>query len=184
MTIVYRSVKGSNLTADEVDGNFHDLDDRVTELETNPPVANGVANVIVEGSVWYVVLDDATELGPFQIPVATPRPSVTLDYADAELTVSLAHGLRYIRCSHVDGCVVTFELDSVINHPTDNEVHFCQRSGNSITFIPGGTDGPQLNFPEGFGNTTAGMGAVVTAKKVGPDEWDIFGLLTEEEATA
>ena len=33
MAIVYRSVKGSNLTPTEVDNNFHDVDDRITTIE-------------------------------------------------------------------------------------------------------------------------------------------------------
>ncbi len=33
MAIVYRSVKGSNLTPTEVDNNFHDVDNRVTTIE-------------------------------------------------------------------------------------------------------------------------------------------------------
>jgi len=34
--IIYRSDKGANLTAAEIDGNFHDVDDRLSYVEDNP----------------------------------------------------------------------------------------------------------------------------------------------------
>lgn len=70
MTIVYRDVKGSNLTPDEVDGNFHDLDDRVDAIENNPPEARGIAEVtqsIDGGSLTFEMTDSTTE-GPFTLP--------------------------------------------------------------------------------------------------------------------
>ena len=70
--------KGSNLTAAEVDGNVYYLYQRVSDLEANPPQANGIANIVVSGATFSVVLDDATVLGPYDIPVATPRPTITV----------------------------------------------------------------------------------------------------------
>lgn len=75
MTIVYRSEKGSPLTADEVDGNFEDLDGRVTTLETEGPL--GIASIDSSedgGSLTVTLTDDSTQ-GPFPLPVATFRPA-------------------------------------------------------------------------------------------------------------
>lgn len=60
MAIVLRSVKGSNLTPTEVDANFTDLDNRVENLETNPPLPVSVSNVTVEGNVLSIHLTNAT----------------------------------------------------------------------------------------------------------------------------
>lgn len=68
MAIILRREKGSNLTPDEADDNLEELDDRVQDLEDNPPVGVGVGNITVEGSLFYVHLTDATILGPFPMP--------------------------------------------------------------------------------------------------------------------
>lgn len=70
MTIVYRDIKGANLTPNEVDGNFHDLDDRVTDIEENPPEARGISEVTQTGdggSLNFIMTDSSTE-GPFTLP--------------------------------------------------------------------------------------------------------------------
>lgn len=69
MTITYRSEKGSPLTSDEVDENFHDLDDRVVDLETNPPLPVSVSNVTETETTFTIWLSDGTSFGPFTKPV-------------------------------------------------------------------------------------------------------------------
>ncbi len=75
-SIVFRTTgpwgpgKGANLTPTEVDENFHDVDERIDTLETNPPVAVSIASISVVGSSMFVFLDDSTELGPFTLPTA------------------------------------------------------------------------------------------------------------------
>ncbi len=63
--------KGGNLTPAEVDQNFYDIDERVVDLETNPPVAVSIASINVSGSSMTIFLDDSTELGPFTLPTAS-----------------------------------------------------------------------------------------------------------------
>jgi hypothetical protein len=74
------SGKGSNLTPAEVDGNFWDLEERVIELETNPPAANSIANISATGSQVTVTLDDATT---FTFTMPTARWIWTGDWVDA-----------------------------------------------------------------------------------------------------
>ena len=76
MAIVYRT-SGSwgpgiaeDLSAEQVDGNFHGLDQRVTELEDNPPEAVSIANVTSTGSTFTVHLSDGNAIGPLLLPVA------------------------------------------------------------------------------------------------------------------
>lgn len=187
MTLTYRgngawgTGKGSALTAAERDQNDYEFDTRITALETSPPTANGIANVVVNGATFTVVLDDATELGPFDIPVATPRPTTTTAVSATTLTPSLSQASAYFRCSNGSGCAVTIPDNSTVAFLVDTELHFCQRGG-TISFVEGDTtdDEVTINVPTGKLASTFGTGAVVTLKKVATNEWDAFGDLAED----
>lgn len=104
MTIVYRSVKGSNLTATEVDDNFHDLDDRVTTLEVSDPDIVEIDHFVVEGTLLTIVLTNGVEHGPFPLPTAQWRftgqwlPGIT--YLTNDI-VSNDGSLYFIRVQHI-----------------------------------------------------------------------------------
>lgn len=59
------------LTKDEFDGNYDNLDGRITLLEDNPPVAVSVDDVTQTGDQFTFVMTDATTHGPFTIPKVT-----------------------------------------------------------------------------------------------------------------
>jgi hypothetical protein len=73
MTIVYRAVKGSNLTPDEVDENFRDHEDRIANIEDNPPQAISIDSFSVVGNQLTITMSDASIQGPFTIPTARWR---------------------------------------------------------------------------------------------------------------
>lgn len=76
MTLVYRSVKGSALTAAEFDGNTHDLDDRITAIE-DAPAADIFSDPAFEviGDQFYVNLAGSTDPeGPFDFPTVYWSP--------------------------------------------------------------------------------------------------------------
>lgn len=68
MTIILRSVKGSNLTPSEVDGNFTDLDGRVHTIETAPTFV-GISYFQIIGTSLYVHMTDSSVLGPYTLPL-------------------------------------------------------------------------------------------------------------------
>jgi hypothetical protein len=76
MTLTYRTTgpwgagKGSNLTAAEVDGNVYDHELRIADLEANPPEPNNIDSITLSGSQMTVIMEDASEFGPFTIPAA------------------------------------------------------------------------------------------------------------------
>lgn len=76
MAIIYRTTGawgaglGSPLSAAQVDGNFWDLDQRVSDLETNGVQPNNIANIQLIGSQLTITLEDATVFGPFTVPIA------------------------------------------------------------------------------------------------------------------
>ena len=63
--------KGARLTSLEGDGNFWDHEQRIAEMESNPPVAVSIYAIDVTGNQMTIVLTDSTELGPFTLPTNT-----------------------------------------------------------------------------------------------------------------
>ena len=76
MPIVYRSVKGSNLTAAEVDGNFSYIDTRIDTAEANQPQPVEITNIYQIGTSFYIEMEDSTEWGPFTLPRAVAVATV------------------------------------------------------------------------------------------------------------
>lgn len=101
--ITYRIVKGSRLTIAEGDDNIHNLDDRVTVIENDPPAAVSIDTITSDGAALTVVLTDATELGPFDLPKPnfTPRgawsPVTEYFYGN---TVSANGGVYFVNIPH------------------------------------------------------------------------------------
>ena len=79
MTVNYRTAGawgvglGRNLTPAEVDGNFWDHEQRIDDIEDNPPAAIGISNITSNGSQFIVYLENGTSFGPFDLPVAAFR---------------------------------------------------------------------------------------------------------------
>jgi hypothetical protein len=77
MAIIYRSAgpwgagKGANLVAGEVDGNFYDLNTRLTVTEETIPELVSISYFEVSGSSFYIHMSDNTIQGPFALPMTT-----------------------------------------------------------------------------------------------------------------
>ena len=187
MTIIYRTDgawgtgKGSNLTPAEVDGNFHDLDGRVETIESNPTQPYQISNITKSGYAITIHLSDGvTEFGPYDFsPLPPPVVSVP-DSTDDTFSPSLAQANCYFRCAA--GCTVTIPLSSSVAFPIGTELHFRANSASPVVILGEDiSDGTvTLNVPAGFAAATAVLGAVLTVKKVGADEWDVFGMLAED----
>jgi hypothetical protein len=74
MGLTYRFQKKEPLTIEEMDGNFANLDDRVKHLESNPPLAEGIANVTQEGDQLTLHGTFGTLLGKVILPKVFPNP--------------------------------------------------------------------------------------------------------------
>ncbi|BDB95920.1 hypothetical protein [Candidatus Hydrogenosomobacter endosymbioticus] len=76
MTIVYRSEKKAPLTADEVDGNFRDLDERLSKLEKSVQVGipESIASVKVDQGKLHIFGTKGTKLSEVDVPVLSWRP--------------------------------------------------------------------------------------------------------------
>jgi hypothetical protein len=67
------SGKGSNLTPTEVDENFYDLDERVVDIELNPPLPVEISAITVVGASMTIHMADSSTFGPFTLPTAPAR---------------------------------------------------------------------------------------------------------------
>lgn len=68
--IVYRSVKGANLVAAEVDANFQELEDRIAALISSAPQPIEIIDIVVVGNQMTIVMADYSTFGPFTLPTA------------------------------------------------------------------------------------------------------------------
>ncbi len=177
-TGAWGSGKGSNLTAAEVDGNFHDLASRLEDLEGDPPAPNQIANITQSGNTITIHLEGGESFGPFTLPRPVQRPTLAKNVTATTLTPVVAEAMHYFRCSHAIGCAITIPANAAQAFLVDTELHFRQAGAGPLTFSGG--IGVTLNVVEGYVAGTAVEGAVVTAKKVGTNEWDLFGLLAAE----
>ena len=107
--------EGINLTPAQVDTNFYDLRTDVDDLIANPPTGVGIASIAVAGTAMTITLTDATELGPFPMPVLMFRWRG--DWAAAQLYAVLdsfkvdGEGLFAVLREHTSAA--TFDPDAV-----------------------------------------------------------------------
>jgi len=170
--------KGSNLTPAEVDENFYGHEQRIEDLEGSPVEPNQIANIIQTGDTITIVMEDASTFGPFTLPRSMQRPTQTLAVTGTTLTPANEQASFYFRCTNAAGCAVTIPNDTAEPFLVDAEIHFRQCGAGALEFSAG--VGVTLNIPDGFLASTAILGAVVTAKKVAANTWDLFGLLAQE----
>jgi len=181
MAIVYRGTgawgvgKGSNLTAAEIDGNFWDHEGRIDTLETTPAAAVEISSITQAGDTITIHMDNGDTYGPFNLPYAPQRPTQTETQSAASLTPAVGQSSYYFRCTHASGCSVLVPTNTAQAFPVDTELHFRQCTSGQV--VINGDTGVTVNVPDGSLAETPYIGAVVTLKKVGTNEWDLFGAL-------
>lgn len=116
MAIVFRTAgawgPGSvgDLTPEEVDNNFWELLQRIEALENTPPTPISIDHFLVEGTLLTIVLTDASEHGPFVLPIAQWRWTgewlPTTQYFVGDI-VEESGNTYFIRVQHISG--VTFD---------------------------------------------------------------------------
>jgi hypothetical protein len=104
--LIYRAVKGSPLTHEEVDGNFRELTTRLETLETSPPDAEGLASVQVEQGELRLQGNRGTFLGSFSLPKLFWNPrgvwKANTSYFSLDVT-SFKEALYVCKTSHTSG---------------------------------------------------------------------------------
>jgi hypothetical protein len=72
--ITYRSQKGAPLTAEEVDGNFRELETRVKVLEDHKEITEGIGKITVQGDQMTIAGTFGADFGTFSLPKAGFKP--------------------------------------------------------------------------------------------------------------
>ncbi len=96
--------------------------------------------------------------------------------ATATFDPTLIDSQSYNRCTNASGCVVTIPDDGTVDFPIDSELHFRQCDDDPVSFV-GEATSVTINYADDENPQTAIRGAVCTIKKIGANEWDLFGRL-------
>ena len=70
MPLILRRQKGSNLTDDEVDGNFQSLEAGIRELEEGTFAPETLQDILIENGQLIIKGSQGTVFGPFDLPSA------------------------------------------------------------------------------------------------------------------
>lgn len=73
MSITYRSIKGAPLYADEIDGNFKELETRLQQLEEHPERGEGIGKIQLQGDQLTFLGNFGTDFGTVTVPQASLR---------------------------------------------------------------------------------------------------------------
>jgi hypothetical protein len=94
----------------------------------------------------------------------------------ATYTLQGSDNLKYYRCTSVasGSIIITIPALADVSIPLNSEISFRQ-NGDALIFQA--ASGVILNHPLDSAPITAVIGAVVTLKKIGTNEWDLFGRL-------
>lgn len=113
--------------------------------------------------------------GPLYIQIAEPASgggvAAVVAISDSMLTLDASHGGKYLR-------VTSSGLDVTIPpglYADGTEIIFRQTVAGYITIFEG--SGVVINVPTGFYAGSDFLGATITMKHIGADEWDIYGDL-------
>jgi hypothetical protein len=140
-------------------------------LLTNP------SNVLPAGGAigeYLVKTDDVDYVVGWQAPVVFPSQQL-LEAPNTTYTLTTNNIASYVRCVHASGCNITVPNDSTLNFPLSTEISFRQCTTSAVILTP--DSGVTLNTIAGLLTKTGGLGAVISAKKVAANSWDIFGFL-------
>lgn len=126
MTIIYRTAgawgvgKGANLTAAEVDGNFHDLDARLVDVETNPAQPVQIESITSTGSALTITMDNGDVYGPFPIDAATidfrGNWAPATAYKTNDIVVYAGSEVYYVAADHTSDGI--FDANKVVTGKT------------------------------------------------------------------
>lgn len=179
--IIYRTAglwgagKGVNLTAAEVDANFYDLEERLEALETYGASSETITNITSSGSTLTIYTSAGNE---YTVTVSVPRIATVQTVSGTNFEPTLAEADKYLRFTNAAGCVFNIPDNASVAFPTGTEIHLRQATAAGTVYI-GSDSGVTVNGMQGYELQTAVNGAVVTCKKVGQDEWDVFGMLAD-----
>lgn len=102
----------------------------------------------------------------------------SVNNASASITVATSMASTYVRCTSASGAIITVPTDIAAAFPDQMEVTFRQCDFDApLTFEAADPATTTINGRVGCDFATNAKGSVVTLKRVGANEWDLFGDL-------
>jgi len=157
------------------------FDDGATDGSGNPLyglLLVNPSNVLPPGGEigQYLVKTDTPDyVVGWQTPVIFPSQQL-LEAPDPTYTLTFNNIASYVRCINASGCTIEIPDDATLNFPLSTEISFRQCAAGAVILTAG--TGVTLNSIAGLLTKSGGIGAVISAKKVAADSWDVFGLLS------
>lgn len=111
MSIIYRTEKGSPLTSQEIDGNFKELETRITQLEDHPEAGESLGKISVEGDQISFTGSFGTDFGSFTLPKAALSPRGTWVTQTSYKELDLVTSENALHCCIHKHISVTWEQD-------------------------------------------------------------------------
>jgi hypothetical protein len=132
MAIVYRTDgawgagQGSNLAPAQVDGNFHDLDLRVTYVEDNPPLPIEPVSITVTGYTLTMGLSNGNVLGPVTMTMPVPKWrdawTAATPYNDLDFFTSPDGGFGAVMLGHTSAATFDWAATSAGGLPLYRQI--------------------------------------------------------------
>lgn len=170
MTFVKVAVKGGPLNATEHDANWTEAQTRLAALE-----AGGAVDLTIDsnvtGTVWTLTING--EEFVHTIPASSYAPPGVVAFSAATMTLGTSNKHQHIRCTHVDGCVVTVPPQASVNFSGNPEIRFVQTVEDAFVTFVAGTD-VVINARAGLADGTTEQWQVVTLKRVASNVWDLY----------
>lgn len=138
-----------------------------------------VPSATITGSAPNQVLNLVMPIGPKGEtgdtgPAGPPTPLPATVEVTASRNFADTDENKYLRSTSATAVSLTMPLDLVVSD-ANAEIHVRQAGAGAVTLVA--ASGVTLNVPFSGTLVLAGQGATVTLKRVGANEWDVFGLV-------
>lgn len=107
--------------------------------------------------------------------LASPPPSPVVELTGASNTLALTHAGKWLKCNHTAAMTVTIPPQSSVAWADNTQIEYTQYGAGVVTVVPG--SGVTLRKRSTVTAATSGQYAVAGLKRIGLNEWQVFGDL-------
>jgi len=107
--------------------------------------------------------------------LASPAPSPVVELTGASNTLALTHAGKWLKCNHTAAMTVTIPPQSSVAWADNTQIEYTQYGAGVVTIVPG--SGVTLRKRSNVSAATSGQYAVAGLKRIGVNEWQVFGDL-------